>query len=259
MIDMLKSNPDVIAVKVGGKLGRPGLDALVELVEKSLAERAKTHMFVEVEELSGIELDALGDYLPRAISMLGKLDRFGRIAVVSDQMWVRAATRLESALLPHISYEVFESAERDQALAWVEGRSALPHGPAIRIIDTDRPDVLGFEVDGKIPAAEMGAVVAYFDEAVADKGATRLLGRFKHFRGAEIGSFFNAEYYRMKLGMLDRLERYAMVGGPAWLCPWAALLDPLFKVEVRHFPAEQEMLAWEWLGARPVQERSLAA
>jgi hypothetical protein len=102
-------------------------------------------------------------------------------------------------------------------------------------------------------------VVAYFGKAVSQGRATRLLGRFKRFRGAEIESFFNADYYRMKLGMLERLERYAMVGGPAWLGSWAALLDPLFKVEVRHFRSEDEAAAWEWLGARPVEEHSLAA
>ena len=259
MIEILKSQPDVIAVKVGGKMGREGLDALIERLERSLAERSKTHIFVEVENFTGIDPDALGDYLPRAFAMMGKLGRFGRIAVVSDQMWVRAATRLESALLPNIRYEVFESAERDRALAWVEGRSALPHGPAITIIETDRPDVLGFEVDGKIGAEEMKAVAAYFGEAAAHGRPTRLLGRFKRLDRAEIASLFNPDYYRMKFDALNRLERYAIIGGPGWLKAWISLLDPLFKVEVRHFPAEDEKAAWEWLGAKPGQQRPLAA
>ena len=259
MIEILKSKSDVIALKVGGKMGREGLDAIVERVEKSLAEREKTHLFVEVEEFSGIELDALTEYLPRGLAMIGKLDRFGRIAIVADQPWVRAATRIESALLPRIRYELFDGKEREQALAWVEGRRAQPHGPALRIIETDRPGVLGFEVDGKIGANEMKAAIAYFGEAVSEGRTTRLLGRFKKFDGAEINTFLSADYYRMKLRMLERLERYAMIGGPIWLGPWAALLDPLFKAEIRHFAAEDEPQAWAWLGAEPARERPLAA
>ena len=53
--------------------------------------------------------------------MLGKLNRFGRVAVVADQAWIRAMTRIESAILPFISYRVFEPAQRDEALAWAKG------------------------------------------------------------------------------------------------------------------------------------------
>jgi hypothetical protein len=52
--------------------------------------------------------------------LFGKLSRFGRVAVVAHQAWVRWGTRLESALLPFISYRTFEPEERDAALAWVE-------------------------------------------------------------------------------------------------------------------------------------------
>jgi len=60
----------------------------------------------------------------RALPLLGKLNRFGRVAVVADQAWVRAGSRLESALLPNISYRVCLPEERDEALAWVRGQAA---------------------------------------------------------------------------------------------------------------------------------------
>jgi hypothetical protein len=34
---------------------------------------------------------------------------------------VRAGTRVESALLPFVSYRVFRPEQRDEALAWVAG------------------------------------------------------------------------------------------------------------------------------------------
>lgn len=59
--------------------------------------------------------------MQRAMPLFGKLDRFGRVAVVADQAWIRAGTRLESALLPSIRYRVTMPDERDEALAWVIG------------------------------------------------------------------------------------------------------------------------------------------
>ena len=55
----------------------------------------------------------------RALPLFGKLKSFRRVAVVADQAWIRAGTRIESALLPFISYRVFEPAQRDEALEWV--------------------------------------------------------------------------------------------------------------------------------------------
>lgn len=259
MMEILESGSDVIELKISGKLTGEELGRITDLVEKSLADNRKTHIFVEVDEYAGLELGALPDYLPRAIAMLRKLDRFGRIAVVSDQRWVSWATRLESALLPHIRYETFTADQRDLALAWVEGRRALPRGPSIRIIETDKPDVLGFELDGRISAAEAEAVANYFNNALGRKRPLRLLGRVKRIEGAEVGALFGHKYLQMKVGMLERVERYAVVGGPVWLCAWIAALDPIVKVELRHFPAEDEALAWAWLGAEPKAERALAA
>jgi hypothetical protein len=58
------------------------------------------------------------------LPLFGKLGRFGRVAVVADQAWIRAGTRPESALLPNISYRVYLPHERDEALAWVTGKSS---------------------------------------------------------------------------------------------------------------------------------------
>jgi hypothetical protein len=60
--------------------------------------------------------------MARAMPLFGRLNRFGRVAVVADQAWVRVGTRVESAVLPHISYRTYMPQERHEALEWVVGR-----------------------------------------------------------------------------------------------------------------------------------------
>ena len=259
MIEFIPSAEDIIAIKISGKILRDELMKVVDRVEESLKENVKTHVYVEVEDFTGIDMAAMGEYLPRAFPMLGKLARFGRVAVVSDQRWLRWAAKLESALLPNISYETFEGAERARALAWVEGKLNPLHDPSIRIIETDKPDVLGFELDGRISAADAEAAAEYFNKALDDKQPLRLLGRVKNIEGAELGALLGHKYLQMKVGTLERVERYAVVGGPLWLCAWISALDPLVSVDFRHFRAEDEVKAWEWLGAHPKDERAKAA
>jgi hypothetical protein len=259
MIEIRKIAPGVLSMKVAGKLGKEELERAADALEIALDENEKTHLLGEVADFQGIEIGALADYLPRALAMIRKIDRFGRVALVSDRSWIRWAARLESALLPHIRYETYVSAERDQALAWVSGETELPHGPALKLIDVEDPSVLAYEVDGKISAAELDIAARCFAPAIARGEKLRALGRFRRFAGFEPGALLCDEYLRMKRDLLGRVERYALVGAPAWICDIAVPMAPMFGVELRCFELEEEPLAWAWLGTQPKQERALVA
>ena len=124
MHKFIDSADDVIALEVSGKLTSLDLDAVMDHVESAFDRHEKVHVFVETRGIDGIDLSGLPSYFARAAPLLGKLTRFGRVAVVADQAWVRLGTRIESAVLPFISYRVFEPGQREEALAWVEGGSA---------------------------------------------------------------------------------------------------------------------------------------
>jgi len=121
MLDFIDSADDVIAVRVADRISGDELDTIMDRLDGAMARHDKAHVFVETQSIDGIEIAGLGAYMARAMPLLGKLDRFGRVAVVADQAWIRAVTRIESAILPHISYRVFEPEDRDAALAWVTG------------------------------------------------------------------------------------------------------------------------------------------
>lgn len=122
MFDFIDSAEDVIALKVSGTITGADLDAMLDRLELAMAREGKVHVFVEAYGIEGIDLPGLPGYIARAMPLYGKLSRFGRIAVVADQAWVRIGARIESALLPFISYTVFTPEQREEALAWVEGR-----------------------------------------------------------------------------------------------------------------------------------------
>jgi hypothetical protein len=119
MMEMLDSPDDVIAVRISHKITGDALDAIMDRLDLVLDRHHKIHVFVETEAIDGIELAGLPSYMARALPLFGKLARFGRVAVVADQAWVRLGTRIESAMLPFISYRTFMPDEREAAWAWV--------------------------------------------------------------------------------------------------------------------------------------------
>jgi len=122
MLEWIDSPADVIALTISDRIDGEALDAIMDRLEEIMAAHDKVHVFVETRGLSGVELSGLPSYVRRAMPLFGKLDRFGRVAVVADQAWVRVGTRLESAMLPNISYRTYMPDERGEALAWVVGR-----------------------------------------------------------------------------------------------------------------------------------------
>ena len=121
MHEFISSADDVIALKVSGKITGGDLDAIMDRLDSVMENHEKVHVFVETQAIHGIEISALPSYAARAMPLFGQLGRFGRVAVVADQAWVRFGTQIESMILPGIEYRVFEPQERKRALGWVEG------------------------------------------------------------------------------------------------------------------------------------------
>jgi hypothetical protein len=124
MIELIPGSDDTIALRVSGKITGSDLDAIMDRLDAAMAAHDKVNVFVETHAIEGIELSGLASYASRAMPLFGKLNRFGRVAVVADQAWVRIGARLESALLPFIRYRTFTPDQRDDAPAWVEGKLA---------------------------------------------------------------------------------------------------------------------------------------
>ena len=125
MHEFIKSPDDVLAVKYTGTITGADLDAGLDKLEAMLARPGKVHFFMEMRGIEGIELSALPHHMSRSFPLFSKLDRFGRVAVVADQAWMRVLTRLESAVVPHISYQVYEPDQRKQALDFAFGKELV--------------------------------------------------------------------------------------------------------------------------------------
>jgi hypothetical protein len=119
MLEIIDSPEDVIALKISGAIKGQELDTIMDRVDAIMANHDKVHVFVETQGISSLELSSLPHYFSRAFPLFGKLGRFGRVAVVADQAWVRVGTRIESAVLPFISYRTYEPGERKEAFDWV--------------------------------------------------------------------------------------------------------------------------------------------
>jgi hypothetical protein len=131
MLTLIDSADDVIALTVSNKITDLELRTIMDRLDEVMSRHDKVHVFAEARAIDGIGLSGLPAYTTRAMPLLGKLRRFGRVAAVADQAWIRIATRLESAILPLISYRTFEPEQQVEALACVAATSGSKYSGGV--------------------------------------------------------------------------------------------------------------------------------
>jgi len=128
MLERLSSPPDVLAMRVSGTVTEADVALSIVWMDEAMAANPTLHVFAEVDELNGVDPSGLVYGWRNGVHFLTHLQRFGRVAIVSEDRWVRALARLESAVLPGISYRVVGRDEREKTFAWVCGEArALGH------------------------------------------------------------------------------------------------------------------------------------
>ncbi|MCB5175846.1 SpoIIAA family protein [Microvirga lenta] len=256
MLEIIPASDQVVAMRASGRIDESDIERSIAAVEAALARQDRIALYAEID-IAGITPGALTRDIGYGLGKLRELHRFPRAAVVTDQEWVRWIARVEQAILPGVEVRIFPPAEKDAALAWAS--EPIPHSaselepsePSIRPIGTTKPGVIAFEVGGRVGADDTRRLITLFNEAMDGHERLRVLVRVRNFDGVTLEALRQEGLIEAKMKGWQRVERYAVVGGPAWMEGLARGAAPFVGIQTRHFKPEDEAQAWDWLGAKP--------
>jgi hypothetical protein len=259
MLEIVSASGPVAAFKASETLTGEDYERLIAELERQLQEHEQIAIFADVSTLKGLSLEALTRDIRYSASKLGELDRFARVAVVSDQFWLRAWTRLAWSLVPRALVKSFPSKERDAALAWAAELPPEQVHRGLRWLETNRSDTYAMAWSGTITDQDVDAAVKRLQPALESSTGLRLFVRVEQLGGVRPHALLQTGLVRLKALGLQKVERYAIVGGPAWLGSYAQVVQTLTGIEVRHYVLDQEPAAWAWLEAELVEPSAAAA
>lgn len=253
------STPDhVLALEFGAILNADDVRQVKAALDAKLSEHSRIGVLVDITGLDDMSADALAAGIHADLDALDNVHRYHRVALVADKQWPAAALGMLSPMLGGLDMKCFSSAQRDEALRWVgEGRAetgqARSRGaapPSVRIIPTTKPDVMAFEIDGRLTGDAMAGVVEEIKGFLERNDKVRLIGHLKHMNSIDLRLITQSGFLSMKLAALKKVERYAVVGAPGWMKASLAILDPITSdIDLKAFSAEEEAEAWRWIGA----------
>ena len=124
----------------------------------------------------------------------------------------------------------------------------------MHFIEPPQPNdrVVAAEIDGRVTAEDMGALVSRL-QPIVDRGEKALLYiDMEKYEGFDLGAMTE----KLKnIGMLWRaLDKYAVVGDKRWMEIWIKVVDPLSHQQIKHFYPDKTDEAWAWLLASETSE-----
>lgn len=96
---------------------RKGLEAFLACLE----DGKKTDFLYTISDFEMPSLQAIGVEFTYIPMLLASLRKIGKVALISDQAWLRKAAEVEGKLIPGLTIESFQPSERWQAEAWLLG------------------------------------------------------------------------------------------------------------------------------------------
>ena len=247
MITISELTPNVQQVKISGKVQSADMPQVIDLAETMGKGPKKDNLVFDIENVEGFDWSVLGEELSHLPAMMRMLTRLDRIAVIADQSWLRTAARLESALLPGVTYEVFSRDKAEQARAWAKGEIDRPHADAVRLVDVGDSSIVAFELDGRIDEDNAAMMIKDARLALEKTGARRMMARIKNWHGFDPSLLASGNIAKSKMDFIKRLDRYAIVGGPEWMRSLAEKMSPVVNLEIKGFDLDEESEALEWL------------
>ncbi len=246
-----ENNTKLVALSYAGNITAEDIDQTYALLNEALEGDAKLSLFIEMLGGFDIEGPAIFQDFKRSPEFFKHLKHFERIAIVTNQDWLRAIARLEEAVLAVTDHDfelhVYDESERDYALAWAKGEVEQSHVAAITELPSDDPNVAAFEVNGKIRKEDIEFSKKLVIPFLNDEPPRRLLVRITDLQGIQPSTLFDQQMIAMKQEARKHLDRYAVVGGPDWLQHLVRSLAPLFSFEIETFDLDDEDEAWDWV------------
>ena len=247
MLNIETLSPDAIGITAIAEFRQEEVEKLVDFVQSHYDNGGGGNLLIDVTALTGFSFGAVSVELVHMPLFLRWLYTLDRIAIISDDDWIRTAARLESALLPGVVYQVYDEDEAEAARAWVLEKSDEPHKGAFREIDVGDPTIAAFEISGRLTAEESQKGVDLVRYRLEQPDCSRMMMVIRNWHGFDVDAMFNQHVMGAKLKLINEIDHYAIVGGPGWIGSLAGAMSKLLHPEIKNFDLDDQDDALEWL------------
>jgi hypothetical protein len=119
MLTITKLPPRAVEIVAEGRFTDADVRPALARLEALLDEMPSIDILADVRGSPSVALSAITEemkHLPLLFRLIRQTDR---VAIVADEHWVRVLSRLESALIPGLHYEIYGREDAAHARSWL--------------------------------------------------------------------------------------------------------------------------------------------
>ena len=127
----------------------------------------------------------------------------------------------------------------------------MPNLQSIKQIRTEAADVYAFDISGHVSADDAEAMAQYMNDVFDKSDKVSMLMRLNDYTGSDATAMFDDDVIASRWRSLAKVDRYVVVGAPAFAEKMIAVMDKIIPVDAKTFDADDEVSAWAYVGTTP--------
>lgn len=110
---------NVVAYRAEGTITVEDFAQVADEIEEKLEDHESLLLYAELFSIEGMEPSAIVEDVRFGARHIQDLQRFDRVAVVTDADWIGKVAGLEGAMIPGLEIEWFDEDDSEPAMAWL--------------------------------------------------------------------------------------------------------------------------------------------
>lgn len=119
MLQLTNRDGGRIDIAMDGKVDAAAMERVLDELILHMETSVDARLLFDVRNFHLPSLDAIRVKVSKMRSLFGMLSKIDRIAILTDEGWMRQASRIENLVLPGIELRAFARADRMQAEEWL--------------------------------------------------------------------------------------------------------------------------------------------
>ena len=111
--------PNLLVVEATGQMDAIGMEIALDMLVPVVRRMSHGAMLMRAHDVSWPTLGAIGVELRHWVQLMVMVRKVDRVAVLTDQGWVKNAAAIESLLVPNLEIRSFAPTDEAAARAWL--------------------------------------------------------------------------------------------------------------------------------------------
>ncbi|AHM05737.1 hypothetical protein roselon_03482 [Roseibacterium elongatum DSM 19469] len=110
---------DLLVLEVQGSMDARAMEVALTLLVDEMEGLHHGACLMRAEGVAWPSLGAIGVEIRHWVQMMAMVEKLDKVAVLTDETWVRAIAAVESALIPNLVIRAFAPDQEERARAWL--------------------------------------------------------------------------------------------------------------------------------------------